>query len=895
LRAGAFCGWVSRVVPEGVGHLRMKDTELFDWLTGEALRPDIIRLAQITVATEITNLYEINKSADTKKSFDWQLLLLAGSFLAKSAERAHQEAALRIATAAITLETSPKVRDAGAVLLEKLSNHRSVELATRRSRIAPDLEGRLGVSMRLEANKRRFEDSILLEASGKWISVNNFQRELWAGASSGAGWLSASAPTASGKTYLVLQWLLDHIRTTKAKIAVYLAPTRALVSEIELSLKELSRSDTDVEITSLPLTEVYFSSTAGDKRTVFVFTQERLHLLANVLGESFCVDLLIVDEAHKIGDNQRGVILQDAIERVSRQNPKMKVVFVSPSTQNPGELLQDAPEDIAKSSVDSDMPTVLQNVILAEQVPRKPKEWSLDLVWGDSTIPLGTLKLKNKPAGLKKRLAFIAAAAGGRGGTLVYCNGAAEAEDVALLISQLEGSDKTDDQELLDLADLARKGVHRNYQLAPLVERGVAFHYGNMPSLIRTEIERLFRNGKLRFLACTSTLIEGVNLSCRTIVVRGPRKGRGNPMEPHDFWNLAGRAGRWGNEFQGNIICIDPRDSSAWPVGVPKRSRYPIKRETDVVLSSTDALASYLENRNINSLSDLKQGEEYEQVGAYLLNTYIRLGTLSAAPFAKRHSTEALSKLDRSLEGISALISITQDILIRHPGVSAVGLQRLLEVFRKYEGNIENLLLAPSESVDAYDRYVTVMRRINEHLYPVFLPDGLIPLHALVVVEWLKGLSLAAIIKKRIEYQQRNNRSFRLPLLIRETMSMVEETARFKAPKYISAYMDVLRLFLTEAGREDLIDEEFDIGIALEFGVSSITLLSLMELGLSRMSAVALYEKIARDDLDKEGCIAWINEHGPNFAGMDLPNLIVREALQVSGLSDSEVGQQVSE
>ncbi|MDO5643302.1 MAG: DEAD/DEAH box helicase [Paracoccus sp. (in: a-proteobacteria)] len=380
----------------------MKDTELFDWLTGEAIRDDIIRLAQITVATEITNLDEINKPADPKNSFDWQLLLLAGSLLAKSVERVHQEAALRIATAAVTLETPPKVRDAGAVLLEKMSNHRSVELAIRRNRIAPDLEGRLGVSMRLEANRRRFEDSILLESSGKWIAVNDFQKELWAGASVGAGWLSASAPTASGKTYLVLQWLLDHIRTSKAKIAVYLAPTRALVSEIELSLKKLFRSDTGIEITSLPLTDVYLSSTAGDKKAVFVFTQERLHLLANLLGENFSVDLLIVDEAHKIGDNQRGVILQDAIERVSRQNMKMKVVFVSPSTQNPGELLQDAPEDMPKSSVDSDMPTVLQNVILAEQVPRKPKEWSLDLVWGSSTIPLGTLKLSNKPAGLKK-------------------------------------------------------------------------------------------------------------------------------------------------------------------------------------------------------------------------------------------------------------------------------------------------------------------------------------------------------------------------------------------------------------------------------------------------------------------------------------------------------------
>lgn len=873
----------------------MKDTELFDWLTGEALRDDIIKLAQITVATEITNLDEINKYADPKKIFDWQLLLLAGSLLAKSVERAHQEAALRIATAAVTLETSPKVRDAGAVLLEKMSNHRSVELAIRRNRIAPDLEGRLGVSMRLEANRRRFEDSILLQSSGEWMAVNDFQKELWTGASAGAGWLSASAPTASGKTYLVLQWVVDHIRTSKAKIAVYLAPTRALVSEIELSLKELFRSDTGIETTSLPLTDVYFSSTVGDKKAVYVLTQERLHLLANLLGENFSVDLLIVDEAHKIGDSQRGVILQDAIERVSRQNLNMKVVFVSPSTQNPEELLQDAPEDMQKWSVDSDMPTVLQNVILAEQVPRKPKEWSLELVWGGSTISLGTLKLSNKPAGLKKRLAFIAAAAGGRGGTLVYCNGAAEAEDIALLISQLEGSAKTDDQELLDLADLARKGVHRNYQLAPLVERGVAFHYGNMPSLIRTEIERLFRSGKIRFLACTSTLIEGVNLSCRTIVVRGPRKGRGNPMEPHDFWNLAGRAGRWGSEFQGNIICIDPQDDKAWPVGVPKRSRYPIKRETDVVLSSADELEAYLKSRNIESLTDLKQGEEYEQVGAYLLNTYIRLGTLSDAAFSKRHSADTLRKLDKSLEGISASISITHNILVRHPGVSPVGLQRLLEVFRKYEGNIENLLLAPSESVDAYDRYVTVMRRINENLYPVFLPDGLIPLHALVVVEWLKGLSLAAIIKKRIEYQQKNSRSFRFPVLIRETMSMVEETARFKAPKYISAYMDILRLFLVEVGREDLIDEDFDIGIALEFGVSSKTLLSLMELGLSRMSAVALYEKIAHDNLDRKGCLDWIGEHGPNFAGMDLPNLIVREALQVSGLSEPEADQEIGE
>lgn len=121
-------------------------------------------------------------------------------------------------------------------------------------------------------------------------------------------------------------------------------------------------------------------------------------------------------------------------------------------------------------------------------------------------------------------------------------------------------------------------------------------------------------------------------------------------------------------------------------------------------------------------------------------------------------------------------------------------------------------------------------------------------------------------------------------------MVIVEQTARFKAPKYISAYVDILNLFLDKIGRDDLIDEDLDIGVALEFGVSTLTLLSLMELGLSRMSAVELYEKIAKDDLDKDGCVAWIRERAPTFEGMDIPNLIVREVLETVQLPNLEEG-----
>jgi superfamily II DNA/RNA helicase len=851
----------------------MSLNELQGWLVDEGLREDLDQLTRNTVLAEIDNL--VPPLEDEQTSFDWPRLLFAGSILARSDQRSYQDAALRIATAAIMLSDSDAIKDSGAVLLGKLSNFRAVTLATERGLLTTDIEGRLGMSLRIEAQRREMDQAILVESSGRWIQVNDFQQRFWSQADN-YQWLSASAPTASGKTFLVLQWLIDQMRSGEMQVAVYLAPTRALVSEIESNLNALLGTGSGIEVSSLPIREKYDKARAGGPRTILVLTQERLHLLANALGGAFKIDLLVVDEAHKIGDNQRGVILQDAIERASRSNPALKLVFISPATQNPQELLADAPEGAQTASFESDVPTVLQNVIVAEQVPRKPKLWKLSARQQTSTLPLGVIQLGSSPSSLKKKLAFIAAAAGERGGTLVYANGAAESEDIADLISQLIPETPAD-PELAELADLARKGVHPRYRLAPLVERGVAFHYGNMPSLIRLEVERLFRSGKIRFLVCTSTLIEGVNLSCRTIVLRGPRKGIGHPMEPHDFWNLAGRAGRWGNEFQGNIICIDPQNEQAWPYGIPERARFPIKRESDAVIEQGHSLADYLDRRATTDLADFDDPNQFEQVASYLLATFLRQGSIAQSSLAKRHDPTTIARLESSLANIATQIAIGPELAARHPGVSALGMQRLLDAFRNYAGDVENLLPAAVDSQDSYDRFVTIMRRINQYLFPAFVPDKIIPLHALVVVQWLKGFSLSRMIERNIEYHRTHGRSFKLPVLIRSTMELVEQIARFRAPKYLSAYVDVLNMHLVAVGREDLIDHDVDIGTQLEFGVSSRTLLSLIELGLSRVSAVALYEKIARDDLNKEDCIAWVRERDSQFEGMGIPAIILRE------------------
>ena len=79
------------------------------------------------------------------------------------------------------------------------------------------------MSLRIEAQCRQMDQAILVELSGRWLQVNDFQQRFWKGAADNR-WLSASAPTASGKTFLVLQWLIDQLRVGEAHFAVYLAP-----------------------------------------------------------------------------------------------------------------------------------------------------------------------------------------------------------------------------------------------------------------------------------------------------------------------------------------------------------------------------------------------------------------------------------------------------------------------------------------------------------------------------------------------------------------------------------------------------------------------------------------------------------------------------------------------
>jgi hypothetical protein len=520
---------------------------------------------------------------------DWNFALFGASILSSTTTERAQNAVLRVASGCLSAESGTENghKQAAAALLERVGNRRAVELAEERDMVDPEVWTKLPPLLRLEVIRTKLRLTIPL-STGANLAINTFQEQLWAGAKENE-WLSVSAPTSAGKSRIVREWFLENVRQRERVTAVYLAPTRALVEEVSADFRKEVPTGTGVIVMPWDpdLNRIH--------NRVLVLTQERLHLIQES-QHPFEIDYLFVDEAQGLAGAERGILLQQVIDRTTNDNPAAQVIFASPLSSNPELLLSSRPSGVEAHAIVSEAVTVNQNLIRIESVLRAPSKRTVSLLHDGEVLPIGEFELQQRATRVPMRLAYVAHALGGdEGGNIVYVNGADEAEKVAQNIADL--SQPADaDEDIHNLQELIRTAVHPKYSLAGVLDNGVAFHYGNMPLAVRAEIERLFGSGKIKFLVCTSTLLEGVNLPCKTIFVRNPQKGRGNPMSEADFWNLAGRAGRWGKEFQGNIVCIDTNDPKLWPNLPTVRRRSQLSLATQQGVLQPEPILDYVRN-----------------------------------------------------------------------------------------------------------------------------------------------------------------------------------------------------------------------------------------------------------------------------------------------------------
>ena len=824
--------------------------------------------------------------ANAVQEHNWPKLLLCGSALARSEIAAEQRIALRIADTCLKLtSTSAEERAAAAVILDTMANKRSVALAENRELIPHGFEEALPIPLRADFLKRLAQDRIQ-SSDDQRHAANRFQVDFWTALNSNQ-WISASAPTSAGKSFLLRLWVAEVFRKNKTALVAFIVPTRALIQEFSNGFSQDVANGVlkNVTLHSLPIEEEF----AADSGHLFVFTQERLHILLS-RRKDLAFTLLVVDEAQKVGDGCRGILLEQVIAECMRRSIDTQIVFASPFVENPAYLNRGVPENQRAHSVEREVTTVTQNLLFASQKRGAPDIWNVSFVAGEKEIGVGNVTLPFRATSSAKRLSTVAfALRSPSGGNLVYANGAMDAEKFAQHLS--EGfrdqgiASLENEPRIAELIKLVRKTIHKSYLLVHTLKHGVAFHYGNMPLLIRTEIEALFRENMLHFLVCTATLIEGINLPCKVIFLRGPTKGRGNPMEPVDFWNLAGRAGRWGTEFHGTIVCIDPNSKDVWKEPPPrKRVRQRILAATERTLSSADALLAYIASGyRVEGGQDYA---EYDYTLTFLFHSLLRGDDLSGLPSAKEVPPETRERLQAVLKAELETLPLPSDLIFRHPGILPHALAALLVEFQKLSP-AELVQLAPvlPESDDAVARYEAIFGFIDTHLRANWgnaadVEGKRLLQLAITAVDWMRGKPLAVLISKRERVNERRAKPAKLSQVIISVMNDVEEYARFKIPKYLRAFLDVLYFHTRQAGMSDVIRELPNLELWLELGVSVRTQLSLMELGMSRTGAIEVFELMVNHDMNKADTLAWLRSSDPAVL-INLPELVKQEVVRV--------------
>ena len=322
-------------------------------------------------------------------------------------------------------------------------------------------------------------------------------------------------PTASGKTILgvlpALKTILDGGK------AVYAAPLLSIQNEKVKEFKAFE--DHGISVGKHP---------ASSDLSVMVF--ESFDALTrfswNTLRD---VDTLIIDEFHMIGEFSRGPTLEAAITRAKIINPSMRIIALSATLRN----IEEIEGWLEGKCVEHDYrPVPLHKEVLdAEMFNTKNKN--------DVIVKVLEKSIKDS----SQALAFVST----RRFTESLATYVSKKIDKKINVKQRE-SFKEVAEKILDVPK--RKGslpTTTCLKLAESIEHGVAFHHAGLFNEQKEIIEDEFRNGNILMITATPSLMYGVNLPSKTVVIRDNTRWTAQGPQPipvFDYEQMSGRAGR---------------------------------------------------------------------------------------------------------------------------------------------------------------------------------------------------------------------------------------------------------------------------------------------------------------------------------------------------------------
>jgi len=357
-----------------------------------------------------------------------------------------------------------------------------------------------------------------------------------------------SAPTASGKTLIAMLAMFSYLSKNNGKV-VYLSPLRALAAEKFTEFKKLEKIALDNKI-KVGISTGDFENIEKnlEKSNILILTNEKMDSVIRHGAEWIDeIGLVISDEIHLIGDENRGPTLEMILTQLKLLDSKPQIVGLSATITNSDEIANWLDCKLVKNG--------WRPVPLSEGV----------CDGGQVTMNDGTIfEVERTLRGTPIDLGIQSVMQGGQ--SLVFAETRTRSKSLATkaadVISQL-----LEKNDLKELEKTSKKILSQNEHteivktLATLVKKGVAFHHAGLNQNCREIIEKEFRNGTIKLLSSTPTLAAGVNLPARRVVISNINRynakiGRNMPISILEYKQLCGRAGRPQYDDYGESIIV---------------------------------------------------------------------------------------------------------------------------------------------------------------------------------------------------------------------------------------------------------------------------------------------------------------------------------------------------
>ncbi|MDR6372247.1 hypothetical protein J2795_003094 [Chryseobacterium bernardetii] len=370
--------------------------------------------------------------------------------------------------------------------------------------------------------------------------ISNGQKKLIEFATKNNSSFVLVAPTSYGKSEIIINKVYDNLD----KRICIIVPSKALLSQTKKRLldnsfnNELSRIITHPEM---------FKGT--EQEFVAVLTQERLLRLLQK-NESLNFDLVLIDEAHNLfGDKKndsRSILLAQTIIILKARNSNVNFNFFSPFISNPENLkVRQLNYEVSSRDTDEFIKSekyYICNVFESSGQLLLYDQFSNSLINTGNTYTNTIEILKHEKASKN----------------IVYLNRPKHIEDFSQKLAESFEEKNFDISELINtISDF----LHPEYNLIKCIRKGIVYHHGGMPEIVRLYVENVFSKlDYLNFVITSSTLLEGVNIPAEKIFLLSTKKGRSN-LSISQFKNLIGRVNRFSeifNKEKGNLELLEP-------------------------------------------------------------------------------------------------------------------------------------------------------------------------------------------------------------------------------------------------------------------------------------------------------------------------------------------------